>query len=109
MREQRLEVAIGGDQVLRTFLTDAGDALDVVDRVPHQRDDVDNLRGLDTEPLFDAGRVVPRTVFFWVVDLDAVVNELEEVLVPGHDRHVEASLSRLRRQRPDHVVGLEAP
>ena len=45
---------------------------------------------------------------FRVVDRDAVVHELEEVLVAGDDRHLEAGVDRLRRQRPDHVVGLEA-
>ena len=52
--------------------------------------------------------VEPRAVVLRVVDLDAVVDELEEVLVAGDDRDVEAGLDRLRRQRPDHVVGLEA-
>ena len=41
-----------------------------------------------------------------VVDLDPVVHQLEEVLVAGDDRHLEAGIGGLLRQRPDHVVSL---
>jgi hypothetical protein len=53
--------------------------------------------------------VVPRALVARVEHADAVVHELEEVLVAGDDRHLEAlSAARRTRQRADHVVGLEA-
>jgi hypothetical protein len=35
-------------------------------------------------------------------------DELEEILVAGHDRHFEARRMRLHRQRADDIVGLVA-
>ena len=43
VREQLLERAVLRDQIARALLADAGHALDVVDRVAHQREHVDDL------------------------------------------------------------------
>ena len=64
--------------------------------------------GRDAELLLHALGVVPGAIVARVVDGDAVVHELEEVLVAGDDRDLEAGRHRLRRQRADHVVGLVA-
>ena len=107
MREKSVEVSVGRDQVPRTLLADPRHALDVVDRVAHQRQDVDDLARRNAELLLHALGVVPRPVVARVVDLHSVVDELEEVLVAGHDRDLEAGGDGLRRQRSDHVVGFE--
>jgi hypothetical protein len=41
--EQRFERSVGGNQVARAFLADTRHAFDVVDRIAHERDDVDHL------------------------------------------------------------------
>ena len=62
----------------------------------------------DAELLLHAFGVVPRAFVARVVDLEAVVHELKEVLVARDDRDLEALGDGLRRQRADDVVGLEA-
>ncbi len=56
----------------------------------------------------DAVGVEPGAVVLRVVDADRAVHQLEEVLVAGHDRHLEAGRRGLLGQRADDVVGLEA-
>ena len=97
------------DQIARALLADAGHALDVVDGVAHQREHVHDLRRRDAEFLLDARGVVPRAFVARVVDADAVADELEEVFVAGDDRDLRCpAAAALRRERADHVVGLEA-
>ena len=108
MGEQLFERAVARDELARALLADAGHPLDVVDRVAHQREHVDDLRRQYPELLFHALGVVPRAFVPGVVDRDAVVHQLKEVLVAGDDRHLEAGRHGLRRQRADHVVGLVA-
>ena len=94
-------------QLAGALLSDSGNPLHVVHRVAHQGQDVDNLLGPDAELLPHAVGVVPGAGFAWVEDGNAVADELEEVLVTGHDRHVEAGRARLCGQRAEHVVRLE--
>ena len=82
------------DQLARALLADARHALDVVDAVAHERQHVDDLIGPHAELLDDAGRVEPGALVARVVDADAVADELEEVLVAGDDRDVEALRAR---------------
>ena len=107
MRDQVFERSVFDDQFTRAFLADARHAFDVVDRVAHQREDIDDLLGRDAEFLAHAGRVIPRTFVPRVEDAEAVVHELEEVLVHRHDRDVESGCSSLGRQRSDDIVGFE--
>ncbi len=93
---------------MRAFFADPRHPFDVVDRVAHQREHVDDLFGRDAELVLHARRVVPRAFFLRVEHADPVVDELKKILVAGDDRHVEAGGGRLRRQRPDHIVGLVA-
>ncbi len=104
--EQRLERPVRADQLARALFADARHAFDVVDAVAHQREDVHDLVRTYAELFDDAVGVEPEAFVARVVDLDAVADELEEVLVAGDDRHVEAGLARLSRQRADHIVGL---
>ena len=94
VRDQVLERAVGGDQLARALLADAGHALDVVDRVAHQREHVDDLVRRDAELLLHARGVVPGALVARVEDADAVADELKEVLVAGDDRR------RRSRRRP---------
>ena len=106
MRYEVVERAVFHDELARALLADPGHALDVVDRVAHEREHVDDLLGRDTELLLHGSRVVPRAFVARVEHTQAVVHELVEVLVHRHDDDVEACGGRLHGQRPDDVVGL---
>ena len=108
VRDQVVERSVLADEFLRAFFADARNALDVVDRVAHQRHHVDHLTRLDAELLEDAGRVVPCALVAGIEHAHAVAHELEEVLVHRDDGDVEPSGHRRLDQRPDHVVGLVA-
>ena len=108
MLQQRIDRPVGRNQIARALLADARNALDVVDRVAHQREYVHDLRRRDAKLLFHARRVVPRAILFRVVDRNPVVHQLEEILVSGDDGDVESSLDGLFGERTDHVVRLEA-
>jgi hypothetical protein len=54
VRQQRLERTVARDQVARPLFADARHALDVVDRVSHQREHVHDLLRRDAELLLDA-------------------------------------------------------
>ncbi len=107
------EAAVGGDQLRRGLLADAGNAGQVVAGVAAQARVVEVLRGRDAEaPLRDAGLVVERVVgdaALVVEHLDVrVVDELVRVAVAGDDHDVHALGGGLRGERRDHVVGLDA-
>ncbi len=103
--EERVQAAVLRQQIDGAFLADAGHAGHVVAGVADEREHVDDLRRLHAEFLDDALRVEPRAVLAGVVDADAVVHELKEILVDRHDCHLETVVGGARRQRPDHVVG----
>ena len=106
--QQGVERPVGGDEVARALLADAGHALHVVGGVAHDGEHVDHLRGQHAELRPHAFGIEPRAVVFRVVDADRPLDELEEVLVAGDDRHLVALRRRLAGQRADDVVGLEA-
>ena len=106
--EERVERSVRGDQLARAFFADAGDALDVVDRVAHQREDVHDLLRHHAEFFLHAGGVVPRAFVPRVEHANPVAHELEEVLVSRHDRHAVAFRCRPLRHRADHIVGFVA-
>ena len=106
--QQRVERAVGGNQIARALLADARYALHVVGGIAHQRQHVDHLPGPHAELRRHALGVEPGAVVFRVVDADVPAHQLVEILVAGDDRHAEAGVGRLPRQRADHVVGFEA-
>jgi hypothetical protein len=106
--DERLERPVRGDELARALFADARHALDVVDRVAHQREHVHDLFGKDAEFVLDRSRVVPGAFFLRVKHTDAVAHQLEEILVAGDDGDVEARGDSLRGQRTDHVVGFIA-
>ena len=107
-REQRVEAAELRDQIAGALLADAGNALHVVGRVAHQREHVDHLLRRDAELLLHAFGVEPRPGLTRVEDLDGAADELEEVLVAGDERDLEALRRRLLGQRAHDVVGFVA-
>ena len=107
-REQPLERSERRDQIARALLADAGHALDVVGGVAHQRQHVDHLLGRHAELLLHALGVVPRARVARVVDLDRAADQLEEVLVAGDERDLEAARRGLAGERAHDVVGFVA-
>ena len=71
--QQRVEAAVGADQIDRALLADAWHAGHVVARIADEREHVDHLRRADAEFLGDRRRVEPGAVVARVVDADAVV------------------------------------
>ena len=107
MFQQRIERPVLRDQFACALVANAGHALDIVAGVAHQRQHVDHLRRRHAKLLHHALGVEPGALVFWVIDLDHVVDELEEVLVARHDRRVQAMSRRLARQCPNHIVRLK--
>ena len=97
------------DQLRRRLLADARHARDVVRRVALQPLVVGNLRRLEVVSLAHAVSVVGdrrrgldvRPVHEHV---DARLDELQQVAVERHERHRNAALLRLLRERAQHVV-----
>ena len=93
---------------------DPGRSRDVVRRVSHEREEVDDLVGRDAEPLGgirlvdpvggDAGGSPPARV----EEADPGSHELMEVLVSRDDDRLDPGGRRLPGQRSDHVIRLVA-
>src|SRR5688500_19658045 len=81
MREQLVKRSVLRDQIARAFLANARYALDVVDGIPLQRKDVDDLGRRRSEFILHSFGVVPGSVDGRVVDLLAFVQELKVVLI----------------------------
>ena len=116
-REQRLEVAIFGDELRCGLEPDAGRARDIVGRIAGKRLDVDHLVRADAEIFDHLGRAEapllarardPGLAGSRVVHRDAGIDELHEILVGRDDEDVGAGLARLTRVSGDDVVGLVA-
>ncbi len=106
--EERIERAVGRNQIPCTLFADAWNAFDVVDGVTHQGEDVDDPVRRHADLLVDAGRVVPHSLVPRVENPDAVAHELEEILVAGDDGDAVAFGGGLLRQGSDDVVSLVA-
>jgi hypothetical protein len=107
LREERLEAAVARNPLLRGHLADARDARDVVHAVPHERQHVGHLAGRHAEELLDS-RLVQELFPPGVKDADAGLDELQHVLVGGHDHDVEAFRRGLGREGSENIVGLVA-
>src|SRR5262249_40905608 len=113
-REDRVEIAVGLEQLHRRLVPDALDAGDVVGAVADQREIIDDaLRG-HAEPLarvglihpllFDRGlAAAPR-----IEQRDTLADQLVEILVPGDDDGLEAAARRALRERRNDIIGLVA-
>ena len=113
-REDRVEVAVGAEQLESRLLPDPLDARHVVGTVAHERQVIHDALGRDAEPLAGIGLVDPLlfdgrgAASARVEQDDARADELVEVLVARHDDGLEPPLRRRGGERADHVVGLEA-
>ena len=110
--EDVLERSVGADELRSRLLADARHARQIVARVAAQRGVLGILRGGDAAPLEDARLVVERVVgdaALVVEDLDVRVgDQLVRVAVARDDDHVDPVGCRVRGERGDHVVGLDA-
>ena len=115
--EQRVEIAIFADQRRRRLDADAGHAGHVVRSVADQRLDVDDLLRRHAEIIDDALAVdaplrpvagLAARAGFEIVELDAIADELHQVLVRRDDEHLGAGRARLLGVGGDDVVGLVA-
>ncbi len=106
-RQEILQRAVLLDQPLGPLLADPRHARDVVDRVPHQGQDVGHLLGRHAEVLGDLLRSV-ELVAPGVVERDPGLDELHQVLVGGDQHHLVAGLGRAAGEGAQHVVRLVA-
>jgi len=110
----RLQRAVGFEQLDAAFFADALDAGDVVGRVAHQGLQVDELRRIETVVGFAEGSriedlvAVPGAAGSGQADADPVGHELEQVAVAGDDQHVHVLGGGLVAQRAEQIVGLVA-
>ena len=102
--EDSFERSVLGEQRRGSLLAHAGDARNVVDLVAGQREEVGDFRGRHAPLVLHFLGPVPLLVH-GVVAADAVLHELEQVLVAGHHHDFEAFLARPPRQGGDDVVG----
>ncbi len=106
-----VHVAVLGEQLGRRLLPHARHARQVVRGVPSQGGEQWIALRLDAAALEDARLVVERVVrdpASVVEDLDErVLHQLERVAVAGHHDDRDRFVSPPRRQRRQHVVGLE--
>ena len=106
---ERLDAAEALDQLGGGFLADAGHAGDVVDLIAHQRHQVHHLLGPDAVARADRFGIQDRVILLvGVVHQDMAVDELERILVAGHQEHLEAGPGERMRDRGEDVLPLEA-
>ena len=108
--QNRLQIAELGDQVGGGLFADAGDAGNVVRRVAHQRLVVGNQLRREAVALVDGIAVVDAeiTEAFDAGEHrdDMVVDELQQVAVPGDDDHLVAVAGAGAGEAADDIVGL---
>ena len=105
--EQGFQVAIFADELRRGLDADAGNARDVVGRIPDQRLDLDHLVGRNAEFFHDLGGT-DAAVLHGVIHGDAVIDELHQVFVGRYDGGGSAGLAGLAHIGGDEIVGLVA-
>ena len=105
--DDRVEAAVLREPLGGCLRADLRHAGHVVDGVAGQREEVEHLVGAHAELGDDSG-FVERLVAHRVDERDAGTHQLREVLVRRRHDAVDALRRRLRRQRPDHVVGLDS-
>ena len=104
--EQCVETAERGNEVNRALLADTGHTRHVVAGVAHERKHVHHPGWLNAELVSYRSFVKPRSVLTRIVDTNAVVHQLEKVLVDRDNRYVESCFRRAPRDGSDDVVSL---
>ena len=105
--QQRLEIAVLGNELCRRLHPDARYARNVVGGIPDQRLHLDDLARWHPEFL-DHLRDADLAILHGVVHDDAIGHELHQVLVGGDDGRGRARLAGLAHVGGDQVVRLEA-
>jgi hypothetical protein len=95
-----------GNQSGGRLLTDPFDPGDVVDRVAHEADEIDDLLGRHPEASFD-GSLVEPAIAHRVPQAHVPVDELHQILVAGDDHRLRPLRRHPTRQGADDVVGLD--
>ena len=107
MIENRFDRAELADERARRLLADAGHARDVVDRVAHEPEHIGHECRIDPEALSHLGH--PATALAHRIEPDrALVHELHQVLVSGHEHGLDGGAACLPGERADHVVRLDS-
>ena len=86
---------------------DLGHPGHVIHAVAHERQIIDDAFGRQAE-LFDHPRAIQIIIVHGVDQMDALVDDLREVLVAGRDDGLDVPLAGLARQGRDHIIGLDA-
>ena len=107
-REERVERAVGRDQINGALLANSRHARHVVASVADEGQHVDDLIRRDAELVEHPLRVEPGAIFPRVVDADAAADQLEEVLVDRDDGDLETGCLRTSGDGADDVVCLVA-
>ena len=104
--EQVFQGAVLFQKLHRAFVPDAGGARDVVGGVAHQGKQIGNLDGRHALELLHLGGGVQRVVLHHVQHRDALIHQLEHVLVRGDDADLNAFLGCFAGEGPNEIVGL---
>ena len=91
-----VEAAQTLQQTQRRFLSDARDTWDVVHLVSHEREEIDDQRGRDTEFSFYAGLIHHR-VGHRVDQRSVRIHQLRHIFVAGGNHHMRPLFARLAR------------
>ena len=106
-RQHCLDGAELRDELGRALRSDTAHPRNRVDRVAHQRQNLAELLGRHAELLDDVLAVDPA-VLHRVVQVDARADQLHQILVRRHDRHVHAGAACRLGVTRDDVVRLDA-
>ena len=104
--QQRVEIAVFGQQLRRRLRADAGNAGNIVGGIAGQRLQVDHLLRRHAPFLDDVGNA-DLLVLHAVIHVDIVGDELHQVFIGRDDGDVAAGRFRLAGIGGDDVVGLE--
>ena len=107
MRYHAIQRAVLRQPLDGSLGADLGDARDVIHGITHQREVIDNTFGRHAE-LGAHTRHVEHLIAHGVDQGDMPVHQLGEILVAGGNYAILSARGRLRGERADHVVGLDA-
>ena len=107
MSDDLVERSVLDEPLRRGLRADLRNTGHVVDGVPGQREEIEQLVRTDAE-LGDHARLVERFIAHRVDELHAWAHELREILVARRDHRRDPFCGRLPHERSDHVVGLDA-
>jgi hypothetical protein len=96
----RFDRTKASDDVFGSFVANSWGTGDVVDGVAFQREQVRDLARLHAHECFHFGCVVPFVVLHRVEHEDAIVHQLQHVLIARNDNHLERLSGSLHAMAP---------